>query len=313
MINTWIKGNKLYINTDDDLGDVKLVISTNNTVIYGKDNINIKNGINYWFSPENSLVKYHKILLEIYKGGSSIYQKEILSNEKLGKNKNNAISIILSYANTVKTKTLLSKCLGSIDGDKLLMSHCPIDIEHQNMTNYSIYKSDNPLLLQKDFDKFGVDLYFWEIVNGKRISKRCEFDHKYAVYSLIQTGINFAKSLGYEIVHIINYDYELKDEILKSNFDLLNSNHDLVFYSNTGWGPNAYLTGFFSGKINSLLKYFNLHHTLDSFYNHENSKLLEEHVYNYFNSIDVKIKEIDINTLKDNAKLDQIGVFSYYR
>jgi hypothetical protein len=86
MINAWVKGDKLYVNTADDLGDVKLLITAHNTVIYGKDNINIKNGINYWFSPENSLEKYHKILLEIYKGGSSIYQKEILSNEKLGKN-----------------------------------------------------------------------------------------------------------------------------------------------------------------------------------------------------------------------------------
>jgi hypothetical protein len=224
---------------------------------------------------------------------------------------NDVVTIVLSYADTNYRKGLLKGCLESIKTEIILSSHYPINTEFQLLTDWSIYEKDNPLLFNKDFKKYNLFFHTWKIdSNGVRHIKEYDYEHSYAVYKLIQSGVKYAKSMGKKYINIINYDYEIMDDILVEHLTYLKNGYDAVFYKQKD--GVSYSTGFFSANVDSLMSYFNKMKTLDEFYNNKSPNMLFEYrVYEFYKNSGLTIKEFDINELSNRVKVDQEGILHF--
>lgn len=221
-----------------------------------------------------------------------------------GNNKyQNTVTIVLAHANTRLRREYLKKCINTIETPVILSSNFTVDEETQQMCNWVIYDKENPLLLQEEYPSHNVLYHRWYI--NKELEKVIEpfpFEHSYSVYCLIKNGLNFAKALNKEKIHVVNYDYIIRNYIIERNDYLLN-NHDLIFYPQLH--NKSYATGFFSGKIDVLLEYFSLHKDKKSFYINQkcNDLFIEEKLYCYYKEKDYIIKEEKYSDLNENGNL----------
>jgi hypothetical protein len=237
--------------------------------------------------------------------------KELEKNTNQSHSNDDVISIVLSYADTEYRKELLKGCLESIKTQTILSSHYPIDTEFQPLTDWSIYERENPLLFNKDFKKYGLSFYTWRIdSNGVKHIKEHPYEHSYAVYKLIEIGVKYAKSIGKKYINIINYDYEIMDDILVEHLSYLKNGYDMVFYKQTG--GTSYSSGFFSGNVDSLMLYFNKMKSLDEFYSNKSPNMLFEYrIYEFYKNYGLKIKEFNIKELSNRVKVDQEGILEF--
>jgi hypothetical protein len=224
--------------------------------------------------------------------------------------KDDTISIILSHADTEYRKSLLTECITSVDTQTIISSHYPIDSETQQLSDWSIYEKDNPLLFKEDYKKYNINYSYWYIDKaGVKQFKDFDFEHSYAVYRLMQNALRFAKNLGKTYAHMINYDYTTNTEILKSHRNYLTNGNDYVFYE---YDENAYSSGFFSGKIDNLLTYFNKYNSFEEFYTASDVGIIifENKIYNYFKN-QKAVKELDFKKLKNEMKVNQEGLLEF--
>jgi hypothetical protein len=237
--------------------------------------------------------------------------KELEKNTNHLHPSDDVVSIVLSYADTEYRKELLKGCLESIKTQTILSSHYPIDTEFQPLTDWSIYERENPLLFNKDFKKYGLSFYTWRIdSNGVKHIKEHPYEHSYAVYKLIEIGVKYAKSIGKKYINIINYDYEIMDDILVEHLTHLKNGYDMVFYKQTEGA--SYSSGFFSGNVDSLMIYFNKMKSLDEFYSNKSPNMLFEYrIYEFYKKSGLKIKEFNIKELSNRVKVDQEGILEF--
>jgi len=127
------------------------------------------------------------------------------------------------------------------------------------------------------------------------------------VYRLIQNGLNYCKMIGKRKIHVINYDYEISEDVLKENTKVLNSK-DLLFYEIV----DIYSTGFFSGDVDALLSYFNKYDKIDDYYlAYPNFNIIEKQIYNHYENTDYKIDVYSFEDLKKNNKINQEIINEY--
>lgn len=224
-------------------------------------------------------------------------------------------SIILAHIKNKKQKDILIKCLGSIQTDKILSCNSVIDTDIQIMTDWCIYNNKNELLLQNQYNDYNVRYYQWHRDEyGKIHTEDFAFEHGYAAYNLIKNGLLFAKSIGKEIAHIINYDYIISPTIIEENSKQLLEN-DIVTYefANT---QKTYSTSFFSGKIDSLLKFFQFYKNKKEYYGDYEIKdghsfIIEGKFWKFYNSSNVKVLEKSNSELKNdpNSMIDLYHTF----
>jgi len=226
-------------------------------------------------------------------------------------------TVILAYANDDFRKNLLNKCLRSVTTPTILSSHYPVDVETQMLADWTIYEKENPLLWQKDFDKYAVNYnYYYTDVNGNQITKRFDYEHSYAVYTLIRSGLRYSQGLGNKLTTIVNYDYELNPTIIKSHEKYFDE-YDIVFYrydkNDVPEYEKSVCTGFFTGKTDILLEYFNKYPTLASFYGDPAPYyFFESKVYRYFlERPDIRFKELVFTDLEKEIKTNQEGVLEF--
>jgi hypothetical protein len=237
--------------------------------------------------------------------------KKLEITPKLMHSNDDVVSIVLSYADNDFRKKLLKGCLESIKTQTILSSHYPIDTEFQLLTDWSIYERENPLLFNKDFNKYGLSFYTWRIdSNGVKHTKEYEYEHSYAVYKLIEIGVKHAKSMGKKYINIVNYDYEVMDDVLMEHLSYLKNGYDMVFYKQKD--GVSYSTGFFSGNVDSLMLFFNKIKSFDEFYSNKSPNMLFEYrVYEFYKNSELKIKEFDIIELSNRVKVDQEGILDF--
>jgi len=224
--------------------------------------------------------------------------------------KTDELSVILAYPDTEYRKTLLKKCVNSISGEKLISTHYPIEYDIHSEVDWILYDKTNPLLYKSDFKKYNVYYEYWKIdESGNHIVKDFDYEHSYAVYTLIRNSLKYAQSIGKKYIHLINYDYELSDKILEGHMDDLIMGYDVVFYK---YENNSYSTGVFSGEINSLLNYFDKYKNIEEFYRESNEYVvMEDKVYNYYNENKIMIKELLFKNLENIAKVNQEGLLEF--
>lgn len=258
--------------------------------------------------------KLNLVKRKVYTESNERNQTESIPSINIVKNESE-VSIILAHIKTKKQKEALIKCLSSIKTEKILSCNSTIDTDIQTMTDWCVYNNKNELLLRSEYSDHNVRYYQWRRnENGKIETKDQEFEHGYAAYTLIKNGLLFAKSIGKHICHIINYDYVISKDIVEENFKELLEKDVIVYRLETEL--NSYLTSFFSGKIDSLLKFFQLYKNKKEYYsnidnNNFNTFIIEGKFYNFYKNSDDKIIEKDIKELTDNPDtvVDSASIF----
>lgn len=231
--------------------------------------------------------------------------------------KYNNISVVLSYAETEYRQKLLKNCINSITTPIILSSHYQVPEEIQKMTDWTIFERENPLLYKKDYKKYNVRYARWYLdENGEKKTEDMDFEHSFAVYKLVQSGVRYAKALGKEVINVVNYDYELNSEILKEHEEYLDD-YDIIFYK---YDPkkhpdyaDASSTGFFTGKTEILSEFFEKYQTLEEYYGSSTGwSFFEVVVYNYFkNNSNIRVKELQFDDLTKKVKTNQEGLLEF--
>ena len=214
--------------------------------------------------------------------------------------RNDSVSIVLAHANNDERKNLLKKSLNELNSPIILSTNHIVDEETQKLCDLVIYNKENPLLFKEEFDDFGVSYYTWKLTDGKEVYEKFEFEHGYAVYTLMKKGVEVAKTLGLDKVNIINYDYQISQKTIDTNSKLLEE-YDLILYKydKTSYEDLSYCTGFLSARIDVILGFLNEFKSKKEYYTTEETfNILEIKFFNYLRNKNLKIKEILFSELK---------------
>jgi hypothetical protein len=221
--------------------------------------------------------------------------------------------IVLAHPNNSYRKRLLIECLENTNKEVLLSTNYFVDESVEKFCDHVIYTKKNPVLYKKDFEKYGVIFMHWWIDgDGIRHEKLFDYEHGYAVYTLIQNALKYAKTLNKKNVHIINYDYLITETVLNKNFELLKEN-DLVLYQHgtTNYGEPSYSSGIMSGKVDVFLDFFDKYSNLSEYYldgNKQGFGILEAKLFRHYNNNShFKIVTEIYESLKSECKLDREG------
>lgn len=122
--------------------------------------------------------------------------------------------LITSYCDTEEKLNVLRETLESLKKynlDICVHAHYPLPIEIQQKIKYYIYDMSNPII------PFGIrSIIVWRKIDNLQLNilKR---DYGYTVVSQWKQGLTFLNDIGYEKVHILNYDAIISDENIKNS------------------------------------------------------------------------------------------------
>jgi hypothetical protein len=217
-----------------------------------------------------------------------------------------SLAIILAHPNDEYKLSVLKDCLNSISFPKLISCNHTLPEEIQKMTDWIVYSKENPILYEKDFHKYDIGLSRWFINDkGEKVTLTHKFDNQYAVCDLIKNALSFAKYLKKDFIHIVNYDFNITDDVLIENTIELIDN-DIILYKCPDYAFNrpACSTAFFSGKISTMELFFNQFRDMNEYYFYKNQGLfLEEKFYTFMNVTVPKIKEKDLGELSTRCHI----------
>lgn len=124
----------------------------------------------------------------------------------------------------------LIKILKEFNIPILLTGHYAIKPEIQKMVDYYLFDKNNDLLLEKDFESYGVSSGRWTNMGSWRTENKNEFHHDYAIWCAMRNSFAFAKALGKNHIHFFEYD-NLPDPVqYRQSFLEYSRNHDAILY-----------------------------------------------------------------------------------
>lgn len=195
----------------------------------------------------------------------------------------------------------------------LLSGHHPIKPEIQNMVDYFLFDKNNPLLLNNEFEKYGVNSTRWSEINDIRIENNREFHHDYAIWETMRNAFNFCQFLGKKYIHFMEYD-NFPDSIqYRQSFIERIRNFDAVLYEyhkNSTQETNPYVaTYIFSIKTDIVIKTINLIKTKEEFFMNKPDKWQLEK--NFLNSLKQITNNIHISEyIQNNNELNLQAVWN---
>lgn len=217
----------------------------------------------------------------------------------------NEVAIILSHADNELKINELKRCIRAIKlmGYKIIISsHIELPGDVVNSVDYTSYSDENRLIWHWEFDEYPAGYYLSINFDKYKHNIRVQYDHGYSALTLIKNGVSLAIEKGYDISHIINYDYIIN----QIDFFDTHSKGIVENYSVISYGIVGYLNcAFFSivnkdvypllNKISSLRDYSDYHlKTLNKL----GMGVLENMLYFLFS--DLKIKNIDNSEIDFN-------------
>jgi autotransporter strand-loop-strand O-heptosyltransferase len=226
--------------------------------------------------------------------------------------------IITSHANTTEKRSVLIECINSIrkysNMKIILSSNTSVSEDIQKQCDYVVFDKENPILPKEEYEKYGLAYYYWESVGGEIKHRQVPFDYGYAVYMLQKNGLDLAKGLGFEKLHVVNYDYEFGETLLFEN-EMLLEEYESVFYrfDDTAFDNiPAYVSAFFSIKTNALIKILEYYKSKDEYYSEDRINklnLLETQIYHIANNkLGLKSKEIHEKVLSTKMVTNKMVV-----
>ena len=149
---------------------------------------------------------------------------------------NEDIFIIDCWTDTIEKKKTLIELINRLKGFNvpiLLCGHYPIDTSIQSMVDYYLYDGNNDLLLEKDFQEYGVDSDRWSQLPNYKIVNKVNFHHDYAIWCTMRNAFKFAQNLGKKYIHFLEFDNLPDDVQYRQSFMEYIRRHDAVVYEYT--------------------------------------------------------------------------------
>jgi len=131
--------------------------------------------------------------------------------------------LITTYCDTEEKSDVLRDTIKSLDKSNLKMcvhAHYPLPVDIQKNVDYYIYDSSNPII------PFGTrSIIVCRKMNNYQMNilKR---DYGYTVVSQWRQGLLFLDKLGYDKVHVLNYDTIVTDNLIENT----KNNYSATFY-----------------------------------------------------------------------------------
>lgn len=217
----------------------------------------------------------------------------------------NEVAIILSHADNELKINELKRCIRAIKlmGYKIIISsHIELPDDIVSSVDYISYSDENRIIWHWEFDEYPAGYYRSINFDSYKHTIRVDYDHGYGVLTLIKNGVSLAINKGYDISHMVNYDYIINQ---RDFFDVyskgLGEDYSVISYGIVG-GLNS---GFFSvvnknvypllNKINSVRDYSDYHLKALS---ETGVGVLENILYFLFSDLKQKVvnnSEIDLN------------------
>ena len=166
----------------------------------------------------------------------------------------------------------------------ILCGHYSINPEIQKLVDYYIYDSNNDILLEKDFEAYGINSDRWSEIGEYTLINKTDFHHDYAIWLTMKNAFNFVKQLGKQYIHFLEYD-NLPDEIQyrQSFMEYIRTNDAVVYEYSEGSTKesNPYSSAYiFSIKTDVALKMINLINSKEEYFkNKPDSWQLEKQLY----------------------------------
>lgn len=138
------------------------------------------------------------------------------------------IVLVTDFSNNREKKDILRKLIQDLKNKYVvcLNSHFPLSQDIIEDVDYFIYDKTNNLLHDNRFK----GLRYSRVSNLEIIYKNysAPASHVTAILHQLMTSMSYIKSLGFNIVHILEYDSEIiDDKILSIHSDVLKSNQDM--------------------------------------------------------------------------------------
>ena len=151
---------------------------------------------------------------------------------------NEDVFVVDCWPNNKDKENVLKKLLTSLkvyNCPIILCGHYPVNPDIQKLADYYIYDSNNDILLEKDFEEYGVNSDRWTDMGNYKITNKVEFHHDYAIWLTMKNAFNLVKQLGKKYIHFLEYD-NLPDEIQyrQSFMEYMRSNDAVVYEYSEG-------------------------------------------------------------------------------
>lgn len=221
---------------------------------------------------------------------------------------NKEIVIITAHCDDQEKIDTLIECIDELKSQGypiIISSHIQVPDNIYNMVDYVIYDKENPLIYSYEFSEYGsATTWFWAYYDNFYQKYTFDFNHAYAVLKLIKNGVALAQVNGYQISHVVCYDYILSDKNLLSEHTKHLEEYDVFSYYFKDAPMQGLSAGLFSFKNDIFLKTFSNINTKKE-YSSEGYAIFEQFLEKTFLKYSAKIIKIDIDTIRENNIIDK--------
>ena len=152
----------------------------------------------------------------------------------------------------------------------ILCGHYAVSPEIQVLADYYLYDSNNDILLEKDFETYGINSDRWTDMGTYKLTNKIDFHHDYAIWLTMKNAFNLVKQLGKQYIHFLEYD-NLPDEIQyrQAFMEYVRSNDAVVYEYSEGSTKesNPYSSAYiFSIKTDVALKMISLINSKEEYF-----------------------------------------------
>ena len=186
---------------------------------------------------------------------------------------NDDVFVVDCWPNTKEKENTLIKLIKKVKvygAPIILCGHYPINPEVQKLVDYYIYDSNNDILLEKDFETYGINSDRWTDMGTYKLTNKIDFHHDYAIWLTMKNAFNLVKQLGKQYIHFLEYD-NLPDEIQyrQAFMEYVRSNDAVVYEYSEGSTKesNPYSSAYiFSIKTDVALKMISLINSKEEYF-----------------------------------------------
>jgi hypothetical protein len=165
------------------------------------------------------------------------------------------IVCVMAHATNEEKRTLLRRCIQSIRShgyEVMICSHVNVPDDLIEISDYFVHGKNNPIITYDEYETIGGGLFYWQDFPQYYMSKMVDLNHGPAHLRLMLRGASIANIEGYNVIHLINYDYIINDSTVLSNASTTLDIKDAYFFSR--FNSDTIITGMMSIRVDSLLK-----------------------------------------------------------
>lgn len=223
-----------------------------------------------------------------------------------GKKNFNDVVIIVSHADTNEKVDVLKQCIDVVKDqgyDVILTSHIPVPDHIMDSIDFLVYDKKNPVI-----DTGENSTTFWLAFDGYSQQYKFRINYSYSILRLIKNAISLSNINGFEISHIINYDYIILDKLLLNNHCDILKEKDVIFYQQDGI-DGTICPGVYSFKNDKVIELFKDINSSDKYFSYGITQF-ENFLYHNFTKLNYQ--QESMSKLAEKNLLDLINLNSKF-